>query len=576
MSDLSEIYADSILRPQDPTGEARLAALQAAAEVEVEPTSIVAYRSAGHVVIIGGELDALECADVLREHLHCTLFVLKSANGTLTDTATRARGDEARVLMLRGESCTITGHLGQFDARLKLATGEEVSPASLTRPEHPFFDLVLDLRREPAIRHELPPFGYYAPAGSSERLLSMLNDLPDMVGEFEKPKFFNYNTDICAHGNSGIKGCTRCLDACPTGAIRSIGDLVDIDPYLCQGAGTCTSVCPTGAMTYAYPGPRDQIVRVKRMLSAFRQAGGSAPVLMFHDEEAGAARLHQLAASLPARVLPVQVGEIGAVGMDTWLAALAYGASQVVLLDTDDLAPTVRSAMQAQLDYTRPLLDAMGLDGNRLVWLSTDADPHMLLAEPRQPAVATPATFDTFNEKRGSLRLALEHLHAQAPEQATLVALPQGAPFGQVQVNRNACTLCMACPQVCPTRALSDAGDKPELSFTEDLCVQCGLCAKACPENAISLESRYLFDWEARRKPRVLNEEAPFHCIKCGKPFATQSVIGRMVEKLSGHHMFQSEESLARLKMCGDCRVVDMFAEDLKGGSKPRWLGPRG
>jgi Fe-S-cluster-containing hydrogenase component 2 len=133
----------------------------------------------------------------------------------------------------------------------------------------------------------------------------------------------------------------------------------------------------------------------------------------------------------------------------------------------------------------------------------------------------------------------------------------------------------MACPQVCPTRALSDAGDKPELSFTEDLCVQCGLCAKACPEDAITLESRYLFDWDARRKPRVLNEEEPFCCIKCGKPFATQSVIGRMVEKLSGHHMFQSGDALNRLKMCGDCRVVDMFAEDFKGGSKPRWLGPK-
>ncbi len=575
MSDLSQIYADSILRANDPAGEARLAALQAAAAVEVEATSIVAYQSAGHILIIGNELDALECADVLRQQLHCTLVVLTPANGRLSDSASQARDDEERVLLLRGEPCSITGHLGQFDMKLRLASGEEMSPAALTRPEHPFFDLVLDLRREPAIRHELPPFGYYAPAGSSERLLAMLEELPDMVGEFEKPRFFAYNADICAHGNSGITGCTRCLDACPTGAIRSIGDLVDIDPYLCQGAGTCTSVCPTGAMTYAYPGPRDQIVRVKRMLAAFRQAGGTAPVLMFHDEEAGAVRLHELAPSLPARVLPVQVSEIGAVGMDTWLAALAYGASQIMLLDTADVAPTVRSAMHAQLDYTRPLLDAMGLDGNRLVWLGTDSDPLPLLAEARQAAVSKPASFDTFNEKRGSLRLALEHLHAQAPEQPSLVALPQGAPFGQVQVNRESCTLCMACPQVCPTRALSDAGDKPELSFTEDLCVQCGLCAKACPEQAISLESRYLFDWDARRKPRVLNEEAPFHCIKCGKPFATQSVIGRMVEKLSGHHMFQSEASLARLKMCGDCRVVDMFAEDLKGGSKPRWLGPR-
>lgn len=575
MSDLSELYDDPVFRPGNPASAARVAALRAAAEVEVEPTSIVAYRSAGHVLIIGNELDGLECAEVLRAHLHCTVVAVAPANGALTDTAARARDDDARVLLLRGEPCTISGHLGHFAMNLRLPGSEEVSPAALTRPEQPFFDLVLDLRREPGIRVELPPVGYYAPAGDSERLHRMLAEIPGMTGEFEKPRFFNYNPDICAHGDSGLTGCTRCLDACPTGAIRSIGDLVDIDPYLCQGAGTCTSVCPTGAMTYAYPGPRDQITRAKRMLAAYREAGGASPVLMFHDEEAGLERLRELAPDLPARVLPVQVGEIGAVGMDTWLTALAYGASQIVLLDTETVPPTVRAAMQTQLDYVRPMLDAMGLDGKRVIWLDTDADVLALFAEAREPAVAKPATFDTFNEKRGSLRLALEHLYAQAPERPQVAALPAGAPFGQVHVDRSACTLCMACPQVCPTRALSDAGDKPELSFTEDLCVQCGLCAKACPEDAITLDSRYLFDWDARRKPRVLNEEEPFCCIKCGKPFATQSVVGRMVEKLSGHHMFQSGEALNRLKMCGDCRVVDMFAEDLKGGSKPRWLGQK-
>src|SRR5690606_22497051 len=216
-----------------------------------------------------------------------------------------------------------------------------------------------------------------------------------------------------------------------------------------------------------------------------------------------------------------------------------------------------------------------GLDASRLVWFGVKDDAAALFGRAMAPAVRQPAAFDTYNEKRGTLRLALDHLYDQAPENPRSVALPAGAPFGQIHVNKQACTLCMSCSQVCPTRAITDAGDKPQLSFTEDLCVQCGLCAKACPEDAITLEARFTFDWEERRKPQVLNEEEPFCCIRCGKAFATQSVIGRMVEKLSGHHMFQSEDALRRLKMCGDCRVVDMFADDLKGGSKPRWFGPR-
>src|SRR5690606_37469443 len=274
--------------------------------------------------------------------------------------------------------------------------------------------------------------------------------------------------------------------------------LVDVDPYLCQGAGTCTSVCPTGAMTYAYPGPRDQIARIKRMLSAYREAGGEKPVLVLHDEEDGLDRLRALAPQLPARVLPVQIAEIGAAGIDTWFAAFAYGAAEIVLLDTDAVPPTVREAMREQIRFAAPILDAMGLDASRLVWFGVKDDAAALFGRAMAPAVRQPAAFDTYNEKRGTLRLALDHLYDQAPENPRTVALPAGAPFGQIEVNKQACTLCMSCSQVCPTRALSDAGDKPQLSFTEDLCVQCGLCATACPEDAITLEARFTFDWEDR------------------------------------------------------------------------------
>ena len=548
---------------------ARSAALTAAAAVETEAAALVDYRSAGYLLIIGAEADALAAARDVGATLHRTVLVTEDA--TDLDAELQAVRDAAAVTVLRGSLRTLEGHLGQFSAWIAAPSGEDLNIAELNGTKHPWFDLVLDLGARPALGMEIPPFGYYAPRGDAGRLERALAEIPQMTGEFEKPRFFNYSPDICAHGDSGLTGCTRCLDACPTNAITSLGDLIEVDPYLCQGGGSCATACPTGAIIYAYPTPKDQLAQLRALLNAFREAGGSRPVLLFHDEEQGLETLAALAPELADNVVPVRVAEVGAVGMDTWLAALAYGASAVWLLDTPAVARSVRGELEAQQAYVTPILEALGLAGEQVRMVRVEQD--LAAAASAVPEPVSPAAFDTFNEKRGTLRLAIDHLRAQATAAPDEVALPDHAPFGQVIVDADACTLCMACPQVCPTRALSDAGDTPRLDFTEDLCVQCGLCQTACPEDAISLDPRYLFDWETRRKPRVMNEEEPFHCVVCGTPFATPSVIQRMTDRLGDHHMFQSEESRRRLQMCGDCRVKDLFAEDAAQGSKPTVFG---
>ncbi|MDN3519246.1 4Fe-4S binding protein [Aquisalimonas lutea] len=548
------------LRDGGASGAARRVALEAVSNHEAEATSLVGYRSAGYVLIIGSAVDGLECADRLRGQLHCTVLADAPAPGALSDEARAAERDEAHVTLVHGEPGELRGHLGRFSARLHTPNGEDLELAALTTSDHPYFDLVLDLRREPGLNMDLPPFGYYAPRGDPDALERALVELPEMTGEFEKPRFFNYSPDICAHGDSGLKGCTRCIDACPTDAIRSIGDLVEVDPYLCQGGGTCATACPTGAIIYAYPGPKDTLAAVRLMLGRYRDAGGERPVVLFHDSSHGLDQLRAGAAELPENVLPFAVEEIGSVGMDTWLATLAYGASRVELLDHQQVPPTVRGEMEAQLTFARSLLEGLGHDTGRLQ-MRYETLPDDAVGD--VPDALPAASFETFNEKRGTLRLALDHLWTVSGGAQAVFDLPRGAPFGDVVVDSDACTLCMACPQVCPTRALTDAGDKPQLNFTEELCVQCGLCQTACPEDAITLQPRFVADWETRRQTRVLNEEEPFCCVSCGKPFGTPSTIERMLSRLEGHHMFETEEQRRRLKMCGDCRVKDMFEKEM-------------
>jgi ferredoxin len=167
-----------------------------------------------------------------------------------------------------------------------------------------------------------------------------------------------------------------------------------------------------------------------------------------------------------------------------------------------------------------------------------------------------PATFHPIGNKRDVLQLAMRELQRVSPQPVEVVALPEGAPFGKVELN-DGCTLCLSCVSACPTGALSDNPEKPMLKFAEAACVQCGLCKATCPEKVIRLVPQ--IDFHAATKPtRVLKEEEPFYCVSCGKPFGTKSTIDRVLAKLEGSHwMFRgSPDRLQMLKMCDDCRVI--------------------
>lgn len=507
----------------------RQLAFDSIAHYEAPATGIVEYQSHGRVLVIGGE-SALTIATQLESPLQIQVVLTQDSD---------LANDKSFVTLQNKRDMQLQGYMGSFQLTLTDKTNVRTILSA---------DVVIDLTETPLIQSGILPPAYFAP--QAEELAAVINQVHDLVGVFTKPRFFEYDASICAHSRSGLSGCNNCIKACPADAIISIGETIEVKPQLCQGGGACATACPSGAIRYNYPEPAFLVNQIRQLLHHYYEQGGQDACILFFRAD------YKLTSDLPEHILPIAVEELASVGADLWAAVFSFGAKQVVLLE-DGAAPEKSvNTLTQQVSVLQSQLSAMGYDSGALQ-LIQQLDDIQAQQLPELPK----ATQSGLNNKRQQWQLALDHLYQHAPEQPQQAALPEDSPFGLIQINQDKCTLCMACATTCPSSAISGGTASPQVRFYPDNCVQCGLCSQGCPENAITLQPTYLFQQEERRQTQVLNEEQPFHCISCNKPFASHTMITNMISKLSGHYMFQSERAQQRLKMCEDCRVVDIVQD---------------
>lgn len=608
------------------TSGPKIAALLALSEMpEAEAVPVVNYESQGRLLILGPGSQAIPWAEKLQTSLDVS--VLATENGELpltrdypiySGTVTKLDGYLGKFTVawdvhnpIDLEMCTRCGacvevcpenaidlsfqiDLNKCKAHRSCVTAcAGIGAISFDRQDRERtseFDLILDLRPNPVMRMSQTPQGYFAPGSDPLEQALIMNQLLEMVGEFEKPKYFAYSDKLCAHGRNGKVGCSACVDVCSTGAISSLfkngQGTVEVNPNLCMGCGACATVCPSGAMRYNYPSVAHQGKELKTLVNVFSAEAvklnlGLTPSLLLHSHKAGTKLIDRLGRSahvspkqfegLPAFLVPYGIEHIASTGLELWLSALAYGFAEVTLMLSGDEDPAYREALVNQVKLANTILNAYGFD-DRIHVLMADSPEDIwpiskAMGDLRQRGslqpICSPASFGLSNQKRETLEAVLEHLQKQAktrlPEAGT--PLPKNSLLGGLGINRDACTLCMSCVGSCPEGALLDNVDEPILSFIEKQCVQCGICVQTCPENALSLNPR-LQSVEQRKQKQTLNETQAFHCISCGKPFGTAKMVDLMLAKLGAHSAF-SGAAMDRLKMCGDCRVVDMVKKEL-------------
>ena len=552
---------------------AKQIALLEDAKLQRPGTPVKEVTSIGTCLIIGKDGSALKIAEALGQELAVTCVLEAAPERTLPSN---------NFDLATGKIRSISGGLGAFDVIFDqfaslVVTGR--GEALFTAPRdgaQSACDIVIDLVSESSLLNaESVRDGYLRGTPSNETELAVLvTRAKSLVGTFEKPFYVKYESAICAHSRSQKIGCTRCIDTCGAKAIRSNGDSVYIDPDMCGGCGGCAAVCPTGAITYDDPPFEFMVDRLRTLIETYRSLSGRSPRVLFIDSSYGRgliAKSARFSRGLPADVIPYEVDNVELIGHAELLTTLGAGANEVIILKSPKTGET---AITSEHGLTNRLLDGSNIDSKRtrVIEANSIEDLESALYKKRLPEIEgiDTALLGSRREVTKQLMSAFTGYDGETP---ITIALEAGDPYGTIEVDTNKCTLCLACVSQCPTGALNDRSDRPEINIVENACVQCGLCANTCPETAITLKPQLSLGKHTLNQ-QMLHGEEPFDCIECGRPFGVKSTIERIIEKLDGKHwMYTDSDNTKLVKMCDDCRVGAQFHDEnapMKGAPRPR------
>lgn len=540
----------------------KMAALAAEAVLPMSDARTLDVVSEGMCLILGAGETALGAARELQGVLNVTVL--------LADAPELPAG--ANFDVIRGRLTHAKGAFAGFEVRIDAL--QEIEPGgrgvpSFTQARNGAVsqcDIILDLSGGAALfpapeKRE----GYLrADPAHAASVAKAVFQASQLIGTFEKPLYVRLEPALCAHSRAEKPACSNCLDACPTGAILSAGEHVSIDPMICAGCGACASLCPSGAITYDAPTVDSVFRRIQTLASTYRHEAGSAPRLLVHDDTHGREMIalsSRFGRGLPADVIPFELTALASFGHAEILAAYGAGFAVVDIL----IAPTSdRNTLKQEADLAAAIIGKPVRlfdlnDPDELSNALFDVDVPPALEEPILP----------MGTRRQVTRTAAKALRPAA----SVIALPETAPYGAVLVDTDACTLCLSCVSLCPSGALGDNPDLPQLRFQEDACLQCGLCSNICPENAITLIPQLNLT-DAAFTQVVVNEEEPFACVECGSLFGVKSTIEKIMEKLAGKHgMFASPQAARIIQMCDNCRIQAQYHSDdnpFAAGEKPK------
>jgi ferredoxin len=423
-------------------------------------------------------------------------------------------------------------------------------------------------------------FGIYR-ADDYEDALRKAHDVVSNLGEGEKERYLALELTRCASGRSELNGCELCLP-CPYEAIRREGVKMVFSDVKCQGCGLCTSLCPLSVpQLREYP---NQLLyaQIETLLSGDLDS----KVLLFACSDL-IERLNAVGRQkirYPA-VLPLFVPCIDMVSETHILSAFERGADGVILWGCEkshheqiESKPLQgfrgqRGGAPLMAHFAHMTLSAFGL-GERILLMDDaqfDAEGFAKMLtdfakrlSPSPIRKKKPGTIAFAKPKRDVLLEVIQNLYTKTRVHPRLKEENTPFPFADVAINAR-CTLCNACANLCPTKALQK--EVNTIDFCYGRCIACGLCEQACPEEAIDLRRVLDFSLLVEKTSRKVFEAELVACAECGKLFMPKSAFERISSILKegkGTGELNVEERLELLRYCEKCRAGKAIELSLK------------
>ncbi|MDL0104078.1 4Fe-4S dicluster domain-containing protein [Campylobacter felis] len=434
--------------------------------------------------------------------------------------------DESEVL-------SVFGSVGELCAVLKNG-GEEV--------ELDFDILLYEKERQDFKRQS----GCYNLANFKDEK-ELLNFLQSKSPNYSFKTFITYNSSVCQYHKRRSEHCAKCAEICPTTAILKDDEerILQFSQIDCLGCGGCVSVCPSGSLDYA-PMNRDSFFKMLDFVE------GSKICIIPKKMP-----LEHLNLRLGEGVLPFMIeGE-------KWLSNLHFlsllqssGANLVFYTDF----------------VSRGSAEAIGLlnavferkFGKKAVFVASD-EKELENALTKLEFIEG-LNFSFHNNtltNRENFAVRLRHLIAD--EDLGVVESGEWLRYGDLRLNVDTCTLCLACVGACNVGALVADSKENALKFNPSLCTTCGYCEASCAEkdtlklerSGLRLEKSY-FDF------RTLAKDELFACVECGKEFATKKAVEK-IASLMRDKFVNDEAKLKSLYCCADCKAKVMLGAMMRG-----------